>query len=853
MACAHVVGAGAARTLDGEWALASTRPGCALTPADLDASRPSWIACDGALPVAAALRAAGLWDASHPPDLDSDDWWYRCRFSARRRWYTGSAAVRGARDSCRRVAQRRPHPPFGEHVRRARRGRTQLVAGQNELVLRFSALAPLLEPTRRPRPRWRTALVERQNLRWFRTSLLGRIPGWCPPIAPVGPWKSISLVASAIKIERADVNARLEGDTGVLHVDLRVRHRPGPQATALAGGVAGTIAAGDWRAPLACEELPGNLFRFTATIRIPSPQRWWPHTHGPQPLYDVQAFLKGQIDQTIDLGRIGFRTVDLDRAADGHGFGLVVNGTPIFCRGVCWTPLDIARLSADPLEYRTALRVLADAGVNMIRVSGTMTYESEHFHDVCDELGLLVWQDLMFARMDYPWQDDVFRSAVATEVTQALRDLHSRPSLAVVCGNSEVDQQAAMLGLTPAQFSNARGDAFLADLVRAAAPHTLWVATSPGGGFLPFHVDAGVSHYYGVGAYRRPFDDARRSGVRFASECLAFSNVPEPVSVQGTLRERGAGDAVTSGKEGVPADPGADWDFEDIRDHYVRQLFDVPADDAQRGKRERYLALGRVATGEAMLRTFAEWRRPGSTCRGGLVWFARDLSPGAGWGIIDANGRPKSVYWYLKRAWLPVTLVPADEGLNGLWLHALNDTPAPVDAELRVALYLDGTMRGRPAQKTLRIPGGSSTSIHADEMFGAFLDLTRAYRFGAPGHDVVAATLRDPATATLLASCYYFPGTLPATCSADLGLTARVEPMGGEYSLVLETKRFAHAVGIELDDFLPADNYVCVEPGEIRRVALTAMRPAASLRGRVSALNGSGTVPIVASEAAHVR
>jgi len=162
-------------------------------------------------------------------------------------------------------------------------------------------------------------------------------------------------------------------------------------------------------------------------------------------------------------------------------------------------------------------------------------------------------------------------------------------------------------------------------------------------------------------------------------------------------------------------------------------------------------------------------------------------------------------------------------------------------------------MRGRPAQKTLRIPGASSTSVHADAMFGAFLDLTCAYRFGAPGHDVVAATLRDPATSTLLGSCYYFPGTLPATCSADLGLTARIEPMGGEYSLVLETERFAHAVGIELDDFLPLDNYVSVEPGESRRIVLTAMRPAASLRGRVSALNGSGPVPIVASEAAHVR
>ena len=119
------------------------------------------------------------------------------------------------------------------------------------------------------------------------------------------------------------------------------------------------------------------------------------------------------------------------------------------------------------------------------------------------------------------------------------------------------------------------------------------------------------------------------------------SNVPEAVSVLPTLYERGVGDAIDGSKEGVPADLGADGDFEDIRNHYVRQLFGVPADDTQRGKRERYLALGRVATGEAMLRTFAEWRRPGLTCRGGLVWFARDLSPGAGWGIIDAGGRPE--------------------------------------------------------------------------------------------------------------------------------------------------------------------------------------------------------------------
>ena len=102
-----------------------------------------------------------------------------------------------------------------------------------------------------------------------------------------------------------------------------------------------------------------------------------------------------------------------------------------------------------------------------------------------------------------------------------------------------------------------------------------------------------------------------------------------------------------------------------------------------------------------MLRTFAEWRRPGSTCRGGLVWFARDLWPGAGWGIIDSTGRPKAAYWYLKRALAPVALLSADEGLNGLWLHAVNDTAEPIEADLRIALTVDGPMHGgdRPARR----------------------------------------------------------------------------------------------------------------------------------------------------------
>ena len=567
----------------------------------------------------------------------------------------------------------------------------------------------------------------------------------------------------------------------------------------------------------------------------------------------IRASAPATLDETIELGRVGFRTIAMDRGPDGRGFGLVVNGEPTFCRGVCWTPLDLAGLSADRAAYRSALEQLRDAGINTIRIGGTMAYETNDFHDLCDELGMLVWQDFMFASMDYPWQDESFVRNVAVEATQVLEALQSRPSLAVVCGNSEVDQQAAMLGLAPGQWSSGAGDELLSDLVRAAAPGTVWVPTTPTGGTLPFQADSGVSHYYGVGAYRRPFEDARRAGVRFAAECLAFANVPDPATVA-KLLERGEipGDH-PAWKAAVPRDSGADWDFEDIRDHYVERLFGVRASELCRSDPERYLALGRVATGEAMLRTFAEWRLPGSTCRGGLVWFARDLRLGAGWGIIDSTGQPKAPYWYLKRALAPIALVSADEGLNGLWLHALNDTPAPVDADLRVARYRHGIMHGRPAQATVQIPARGHCSIHADAIFNGFIDLTYSYRFGPPQHSVVVSSLRDRATGALLSVSHYFPGTLPFEFEGGLGLTAHVEHTDAGHALVLETERYAHAVAIALDGFALDDNYVSLEPGETRRISLRPVVAGAHPVGSVSALNGDGAVPVAAAEAISAR
>ena len=248
---------------------------------------------------------------------------------------------------------------------------------------------------------------------------------------------------------------------------------------------------------------------------------------------------------------------------------LVVNGRPVFCRGACWTINDFRSLAGDAEALRQALVLARDAGINMLRVGGTMIYESELFYSLCDELGILVWQDFMFANMDYPFADAAFHDEAEREVAHQLGRLQRHPCLAVYCGGSEIEQQAAMLGLPATEWSNAFFSDELPRLCAARHRGIPYFPSTPTEGVLPFHPSTGISHYYGVGAYRRPLEDVKHARVKFTSECLGFSNVPD-----GEAMEQVFGDARPvphhpRWKAGVPRDSGAGWDFEDIRDHYL--------------------------------------------------------------------------------------------------------------------------------------------------------------------------------------------------------------------------------------------------------------------------------------------
>ena len=155
-------------------------------------------------------------------------------------------------------------------------------------------------------------------------------------------------------------------------------------------------------------------------------------------------------------------------------------------------------------------------------------------------------------------------------------------------------------------------------IAREAGLDAVYVPSTPFGGDLPMRADRGVTNYYGVGGYRGPLSDARTSGLRFAGECLAFANVPDETSLAALVPGRPDEGYVNHPiwKAGVPRDPGAGWDFDDVRDFYLASLFEVDPWTIRRGDHDRYLELSRAVTGEVMAYAFGEWRRAGSPVRG---------------------------------------------------------------------------------------------------------------------------------------------------------------------------------------------------------------------------------------------
>ena len=814
-----------------QWICVAVDPGTVQHPAELDGIEGRWLPATVPGTAAGAVRDADGADAARRAQTDASEWWFVTDVAI-----VGTGPWRLSFDGLATLSE-----VWVGSVKVASSDSMFLpfdvllddLAPTTRIALRFPSLDAALK-TRRPRGRWRSSLVSAQGLRWFRTTVLGRAPVFTGVPAPVGPWRDVRLLdAGEHVVLSRRIHTEVTGKDGVAEIEVVIAGRESSSAV---------VRVGEYEARAEIVSMPDGSRSMRARVVVPGAQLWWPHSHGRPAGYRVELHLDGT---SLDLGTIGFRSIT--GGYDDAGFSLRINGIDVFCRGIVWTPVDPIGLN-DPAETRRVLERCVDTGINMIRVPGTMVYERDDFYSYCAELGIMVWQDIMLATTDPP-DDEAFHTSLERELRTITSRLAGNPALVVLSGGSETEQQPVMLGLPRPSIPAI--DHLLPAVAAAAAPDVVWVSSSPsappGSGALPIDVGSGVAHYFGVGGYRRPLSDVRTAGVKFAAECLAFSIPPGNDAIETEFGSLAAAGHHPKWKAAVPRDNGASWDFEDVRDHYVRTVFGVDAATERWSDPERYLDLGRAAVCEAFTEVLQHWRRPDSGCRGALVLAGRDTEPGAGWGVLDHAGVPKAPWFVLRRVFAPVAVFLVDDGLDGLKIVAFNDTAERLDVALHLRSHTPAGAVPTDVVVPLRLGAHDAQTLSWNVATAGFTDVNHAYRFGARTFDAASVQMLDHTGDVLAESVHLVGGAArPAERSVGLSATARRSETG--WSVTVETEYAAQYVRLDVRGFEAADSWFHLAPGGSRTVELRATAGHTSLSGRVAALNSVVTAPILVAE-----
>ncbi|KUH37127.1 MULTISPECIES: glycoside hydrolase family 2 protein [Streptomyces] len=499
---------------------------------------------------------------------------------------------------------------------------------------------------------------------------------WGPTVVTAGIWRGVRLEHwSTARVAEVRPLVTVEGTTGRVEVridvertargegrPLRVRARVGG-----GGGGAGVAAKAVAAKAVAAEAASGGGGAFAEAVvtgdeavlrlEVPDVRLWWPRGYGDQPLYDLEVTLADD-DGPLDAWhrRIGFRTVELDRSADAHGTGftLVVNGVRVFARGVNWIPDDVLPSRVTPERYRTRLAQAADANVDLVRVWGGGIYEDEAFYDACDELGLMVWQDFLFACSAYP-EEQPLRGEVEAEARDNVVRLMPHPSLVLWNGNNENLWGFRDWGWEPDLAGDSWGEGYylglLPRVVAELDPTRPYAAGSPWSGSWDHHPNDpahGTHHSWEVWN-RRDYAEYRASVPRFVAE---FGWQAPPALA--TLRRALPGERLAPDSPGMLHHQKAE-DGNGKLNRGVARHFPLPDGDF-----DRWHYLTQLVQARAVAAGIEHWRAHWPVCAGTVVWQLNDCWPVSSWSAIDGDGRPKPLHHELRRVYADrlLTLLP---------------------------------------------------------------------------------------------------------------------------------------------------------------------------------------------------
>ena len=560
--------------------------------------------------------------------------------------------------------------------------------GENELVILFHSSVQYITAKQAERP-LRGVSQAIPGSPYIRKAPCQFGWDWGPQLPPAGVWKDIRLEGRS--------NARMAG------VHLRQQHNDG------AVTVTATVALEQWDAvPLkvllrvtgpdgavrhAQVAVAGaaqtETVQQTVGIRIDNPQLWWPNGYGEQPLYAVDVLLLAE-GVACDAAhyQIGLRTLELRREPDawGESFTFVVNGVPIFAKGSNWIPADSFPTRISDAFLEQLIRDAALTHQNMLRVWGGGFYEEERFYDLCDKYGMLVWQDCVYSCSIYPMWDGAFIENTRVETIENVRRLRHRASLALWCGNNEMEAGWAHWGWDQPENAGLKADYdrffhhLLPAWVTAEDPDHVYWPSSPSSG-IPFENPQsearGDAHYWDVWHGGKPFSAYRGQFPRFMSE-FGFQALPTLATIQTYADE-------------------ADWNMTSyIMEHHQRNA-------AGNGKMIAHMTdhyrmpkdfpslvyLSQLLQAEGIRFGVEHWRRNMERVSGTLYWQLNDCWPVASWASLDYFGRWKTLHYAAKRFYAPVLLSVEDIGTL-MGLHVTSDLQTPWEGVIHWSLQTLG-------------------------------------------------------------------------------------------------------------------------------------------------------------------
>jgi len=529
---------------------------------------------------------------------------------------------------------------------------------------------------------------------------------WGPQLPPIGIWKDL----------------RIEGYTAARLEDVHLRQiHEQKQVTVEARVVVQRLQDAPLTAEIRVTGPNGERFENSAAIQadgkalvhvqVANPQLWWPNGYGAQPLYQVEIVLRG--DSVIEQRRyqIGLRTLELRQAPDqwGKSFEFVVNGVSIFAKGSNWIPADSfpTRLTTDYFEM--LIRAAAETHHNMLRVWGGGFYEDERFYDLCDKYGILVWQEFIFSCSIYPLDKPDFLENVHAEVVQNVHRLRHRASLALWCGNNEMEWGWSDWGWNRPDLQDMKAayDLFFHHTLRewcnAEDPdHSYW-PSSPSSDLnfdAPNGQRQGDAHYWDVWHGRKPFTAYRDQYPRFMSE-FGFQALPPLATIRTYASE-------------------PDWNITSyIMEQHQKNAYGNALMVAQMLETFRlpknfpslvYLSL--VLQAEGIRYGVEHWRRHMDRIAGTLYWQLNDCWPVASWSSLDYFGRWKALHYAAKRFYSPL-MMSIEDRPPVQKLHVTSDLPEAWEGTIRWSLE---TIQGKvlaTGQEAVNAAPRASTPIRA--------------------------------------------------------------------------------------------------------------------------------------------